>query len=93
MAKTFNLNVDLAGGPDSYTVQTKCRKLIAYEQAQAGTTNYDVYAPPSSATFVTKPAGSKYELEKAPGLFFTPGDKPFAIGIAASSVQFDVEES
>ena len=93
MAKTFNLTVDAAGGADSYTVQTKCRKLVAYEQAQAGTTDYSVYAPPGSATFVTKPAGSKYELEKPPGLFFKPGDQPFAIGIAAGSVQFDVEES
>jgi len=93
MAKTFNLTVDAAGGADSYTVQTKCHKLIVYESAQAGTTDYSVYAPPSSATFVTKPAGSKYELEKPLGLFFSPGDKPFAIGIAAGSVQFDVEEA
>ena len=93
MAKTFNLTVDAAGGADSYTVQTKCSKLVAYEQAQAGTTDYSVYASPGSATFVTKPAGSKYELPAPPGRFFKPGDQPFAIGIAVGSVQFDVEES
>ena len=93
MAFTSTFTVDAAGNPESYTVKTICKRITAYEDAQAGTTDFKVYVPPNSATPVTKPAGSKYVLERQDRQgWFMPGDTPFALATVAGSVAFAVEE-
>lgn len=90
MAYTSTFTVDAAGNPEIYTVKTSCQRITAYEDAQAGTTDYKVFRPINNTTPVTKPAGSKFEIERAGG--FKPDDMPFALATVAGSVAFAVEE-
>lgn len=90
MAYTHTFTVDAAGNAETYTVKTTCRKITVYEDAQAGTLDYKVYAPANSATPATKPAGSKYTLESSG--YFMPGDTPFALATASGSATFAAEE-
>mgnify|MGYP001562721461 CR=1 FL=1 len=90
MAYTSTFTVDASGSPESYTVKTTCRRITVYENAQAGTVDYDVYMPANSATPVRKPAGSKFTQESSG--YFMPGDTPFALATALGSVTFAAEE-
>jgi hypothetical protein len=57
--KTKTFTVDNAGDPDAVVAATNCREILIYENAQAGTTDYDVYAPTKTDTPVRRPAGAK----------------------------------
>lgn len=93
MAGTFSMTVDASGAAESYTVQTICRRITAYEEIQAGTSDYKVYVPPTSSTPVTKPAGSKFTHERRDGEgYFLPGMTPFALALVTGSATFNFEE-
>lgn len=68
--KTFT--VDNAGEPEPVIVQSYCMKVVIYENAQAGSTDYYIYAPKKTSPEVTKPAGSKAEFSR--GYRYEPGD-------------------
>jgi len=73
MAKTFTMSVDNLS-LHAVTVQSVCRKVTIYENDQAGTTDWILAAPTANDAQITKPAGSKKEFERSPGVFWNPGD-------------------
>jgi len=73
---THTFSVDGTLPPDPVIVQGSIgavRTVIIYEDAQLGSTDYDVYAPTADATPVRRPAGAKTEFHAGDGKFFEPG--------------------
>jgi hypothetical protein len=96
MAKTYTLSVDASDPYEQIVVQSPfgCRKVIIYENAQAGTTDYRVKAPTSSDAAVTRPAGAKTELLPTNGaLSFSNGEVVGHVQTVSGTITFAQEEA
>ena len=93
MAKTKTFTVDNVAPADPVQVATVCKRVIVYENNQAGTTDYDVYAPATTDTPVRRPAGAKTEFNAPGGSFFQPGETIAHMNaVTAGSYTFAQEE-
>lgn len=88
--RTKTFTVDNAGDPEPITVQSYCMKVVVYENAQAGTTDFILRVPFIDSPGVTKPAGSKAEISR--GERYVPGDIVGYIETVSGSVTFAQEE-
>jgi hypothetical protein len=88
--RTKTFTVDAAGNPEPITVQSYCMKVVIYEDAQAGTTDYILHVPAMASSGVTKPAGSKAEISR--GERYVPGDIVGYVETVSGSVTFAQEE-
>lgn len=85
--RTFNVN---SSTYTAVTVQTVCRKVTVYEDAQAGTTDYYLSGAGGDSDRVQKPAGSKKEFESTRPL--QPNEILGYIKTVSGSVSFAQEE-
>ena len=93
MAKTSTFTVDNTGDPEPVTLLTEAWEVEVYENAQAGTTDYDVYAPATTDTPVRRPAGSKTLFKATGNIPFRQGQTVGYIGaVTAGSYVFGQEE-
>lgn len=91
--RTKTFTVDNAGNPEPIIVQSYCRKVTVYENNQAGTTDYILHIPQMASVGVTKPAGSKAEIEPESELRYSPGQTIGYIETVTGSVSFAQEEN
>jgi len=89
--KTETFTVDAAGEPEPIVVARSCKEVEIYENAQAGTTDYDVYAPTKNDAPVRRPAGSKTLFKSFEGSW-TPGATIGYVATVTGSVSFAKEE-
>ncbi len=89
--KTSTFTVDNLGDPEPIVAQSYAHEIEIYENAQAGNTDYDVFAPDKAAVPVRRPAGAKTLLKSPAG--FHPGQIAGYVGAAtAGTYTFAQEE-
>ncbi len=94
MPYTNTFNIDAAGNPEPVTVDSVCKEVTVYENAQAGTTDYDVYAPLITSTPARRPAGAKTTFTAPGKSFFQPGQViAYLAAATAGSYVFAKEEN
>lgn len=89
MGKTAQLNVNSSTYTAIPVTTSDCKRVIIYEDDQAGTTDYYISATGSDSDRVTKPAGAKKEF--ASSSFYNIGTISY-IKSAVGSVTFCKEE-
>ncbi len=90
--KTTTFSVDAAGDPEPIVAPIDCKEVEIYENAQAGTTDYDVYAPTKQDTPVRRPAGAKTLLRAADGTTWSAGKTiGYVAAVTAGSYTFALE--
>lgn len=93
MPALFTFTVDAVGNDEPVTVQTDCRRVVVYENNQAGSADYTVRAPFSTSPAVTRPAGSKTEFSRESGQGgFRAGETIAFVAMVSGSVTFVREE-
>lgn len=83
--RTTTMTVDNVGSPDAIVADQDCDELEIFEQAQAGTTDYYVYAPRSSDTAVQIPAGAKFQFR---GKYLKDQTVGYVAAVTAGSYTF-----
>lgn len=82
---TSTMTVDNVGDPDAVTADADCDELEIFEQAQAGTTDYKVYAPNKTDAGVQVPAGARFAFR---GRFVKGVTVGFVEAVTAGSYTF-----
>ena len=90
---TYSQTVDAIGAPEQIVAQSVCKKIVIYENAQAGTLDYIWRAPNAASPAVTRPAGSKTEFAAPGGAWFKPGDIVAYVETVSGSFVLVQEES
>lgn len=92
--KTFAFTTDSSAPDEAIVTHSACRKVIIYENNQAGTGDYLVRAPLSSDAQITRPAGSKTEfICDAMRPFWPPGETVGYVSAASGSLNMVQEET
>lgn len=90
--KTNTFTVANPGGPDAIIVDHTCTEIEIWENALAGTTDYDVYAPSLGDTPVRHAAGTKTKFSKT-GTVYLPGEiAGYVNAVTAGTYTFAKEE-
>jgi hypothetical protein len=91
--KTNTIGVN-SGSQTAVTVLTDCRKVVVYENAQAGTTDYFVRIPAAGDAQIQKVGGSKHEIfaHSQPGGWFPAGFQVCTLQTVSGSPTFVIEE-
>jgi hypothetical protein len=94
--RTSTYTIDAIGNPEPVTCTipgSVCAIITVFENAQAGTADYDVYAPLINSAPIRKPAGSKHEFRAQGTYRFSEGEIVGYLAAASGSMTFaQVEE-
>jgi hypothetical protein len=91
--RTGTFTVDNVGDADAVIADVDCKEIEIYETAQAGTTDYDVFAPNKTSTPVRRPAGAKTLLTNRGGAGWFKGQTAgYVSAVTAGSYTFCKEQ-